>query len=48
MTTSGCDYGLLPGDNYPDWLTFNFDGSSVTFDVLVRLFLEFNFQIPAT
>ncbi|KAL2659004.1 hypothetical protein AAZX31_03G069700 [Glycine max] len=33
MTTSGCYYGLLPGDNYPDWLTFNFDGSSVTFDV---------------
>lgn len=33
MTTSGCDYGLLPGDNYPDWLTFNCDGSSVIFDV---------------
>ena len=33
MTTSGCDSGLYPGDNYPDWLTFNCDGSSVIFDV---------------
>ena len=33
MTTSECDSGLLPGDNYPDWLTFNCDGSSVIFYV---------------
>jgi len=26
----GC---LLPGDSYPDWLTFNCKGSSVSFDV---------------
>ncbi|GAU43039.1 hypothetical protein TSUD_329370 [Trifolium subterraneum] len=25
--------GLLPGDNYPDWLSFNDNGSSVTFEV---------------
>jgi len=25
--------GLLPGDNYPDWLTFNSNSSSVTFEV---------------
>ncbi|PNX74338.1 putative TIR-NBS-LRR resistance protein, partial [Trifolium pratense] len=25
--------GLLPGNNYPDWLTFNSNGSSVTFEV---------------
>ncbi|KEH23576.1 disease resistance protein (TIR-NBS-LRR class) [Medicago truncatula] len=25
--------GLLPGDNYPDWLAFNDNGSSVTFEV---------------
>jgi hypothetical protein len=24
---------LLPGDSYPDWLTFSFEGSSVTFEV---------------
>lgn len=34
MTTSdgggGC---LLPGDSYPDWLTFNSEGSSVTFKI---------------
>jgi len=26
-------FGLLPGDNYPDWLAFNGIGSSVTFEV---------------
>ncbi|RZC19154.1 hypothetical protein D0Y65_006114 [Glycine soja] len=26
----GC---LLPGDSYPDWLTFNSKGSSVTFEI---------------
>ncbi|AES79113.1 disease resistance protein (TIR-NBS-LRR class), putative [Medicago truncatula] len=25
--------GLLPGDNYPNWLAFNDNGSSVTFEV---------------
>jgi hypothetical protein len=25
--------GLLPGNNYPNWLTFNSNGSSVTFEV---------------
>ncbi|KAH1256578.1 TMV resistance protein N [Glycine max] len=34
MTTSdgggGC---LLPGDSYPDWLTFNSEGSSLTFEI---------------
>ncbi|MCH79268.1 disease resistance protein (TIR-NBS-LRR class) [Trifolium medium] len=25
--------GLLPGDNYPDWLTFNSNSSSVSFEV---------------
>jgi hypothetical protein len=25
--------GYLPGDSYPDWLTFSFGGSSVTFKV---------------
>ncbi|WJX70665.1 hypothetical protein P8452_54745 [Trifolium repens] len=25
--------GYLPGDSYPDWLTFSFGGSSVTFEV---------------
>jgi hypothetical protein len=25
--------GLLPGDNSPNWLTFNSNGSSVTFKV---------------
>ncbi|PNX60990.1 putative TIR-NBS-LRR resistance protein, partial [Trifolium pratense] len=25
--------GLLPGDNYPDYLSFNDNGSSVTFEV---------------
>jgi hypothetical protein len=25
--------GLLPGDNYPDWLSFNDNDSSVTFEV---------------
>ncbi|XP_040870290.1 disease resistance protein RPV1 [Glycine max] len=34
MTTSdgggGC---LLPGDSYPDWLTFNIEGSSLTFEI---------------
>jgi len=28
--SGGC---LLPGDNYPDWLTFLSEGSSVTFEV---------------
>ncbi|KAI5442753.1 disease resistance protein RPV1 [Lathyrus oleraceus] len=28
--SGGC---LLPGDSYPDWLTFNSEGSSVTFKV---------------
>ncbi|KAK7390631.1 hypothetical protein VNO78_25960 [Psophocarpus tetragonolobus] len=28
MTLSESDGGLLPCDNYPDWLTFNGDGSS--------------------
>jgi hypothetical protein len=25
--------GLVPGNNYPNWLTFNSNGSSVTFEV---------------
>ncbi|KAK7349959.1 hypothetical protein VNO77_07893 [Canavalia gladiata] len=31
-TINGCD-SLLPGDNYPDWLNFNSEGSSVIFKV---------------
>ncbi|XP_027907247.1 TMV resistance protein N-like isoform X2 [Vigna unguiculata] len=33
MTTSDDGHCLLPGDCYPDWLTFNSEGSSVTFDI---------------
>ncbi|KAI5392066.1 hypothetical protein KIW84_076743 [Lathyrus oleraceus] len=33
LTVDGCGYFLLPGDNYPDWLTFNSEGSSVIFEV---------------
>lgn len=33
MTVGGCGSFLLPGDNYPDWLTFNSEGSSVIFEV---------------
>ncbi|KAJ1411278.1 Ribonuclease H superfamily [Sesbania bispinosa] len=33
MTISGCDVTLLPSDNYPDWLAFDCEGSSVTFEV---------------
>lgn len=32
MTIDGCGF-LLPGDNYPDWLTFDSEGSSVIFEV---------------
>ncbi|XP_024632085.2 disease resistance protein RUN1-like [Medicago truncatula] len=32
MNVNGC---LLPGDNYPNWLNFNCQGSSVTFKVPV-------------
>ncbi|RDX89637.1 Disease resistance protein TAO1, partial [Mucuna pruriens] len=33
MTTSECRDYLLPGDNYPYWLTFNNEGSSVIFEI---------------
>jgi hypothetical protein len=33
MAVNGCGGQLLPGDSYPDWLTFNFKGSSVIFEV---------------
>ncbi|WJX65738.1 hypothetical protein P8452_50364 [Trifolium repens] len=33
MGVNGCGGQLLPGDSYPDWLTFNFKGSSVIFEV---------------
>ncbi|CAI8601085.1 unnamed protein product [Vicia faba] len=33
LTVDGCDNFLLPDDNYPDWLTFNSEGSSVIFEV---------------
>ncbi|KAK7390633.1 hypothetical protein VNO78_25966 [Psophocarpus tetragonolobus] len=33
MTTCEYDSNVLPGDHYPDWLTFDCDGSSVTFYV---------------
>ncbi|PNY14991.1 disease resistance protein (TIR-NBS-LRR class) [Trifolium pratense] len=33
MAVKGCGGQLLPGDSYPDWLTFNFKGSSVIFEV---------------
>ncbi|KAK2378877.1 disease resistance protein RPV1 [Trifolium repens] len=32
LTIDGCGF-LLPGDNYPDWLTFDSEGSSVIFEV---------------
>jgi len=35
MNENGCGGCLLPGDSYPDWLTFNCEGSSVTFEVPV-------------
>jgi len=33
MTFNVCDDFLLPGDNYPNWLTFNSEGSSIIFIV---------------
>jgi len=33
MDENGSGGCLLPGDSYPDWLTFNSEGSSVTFEV---------------
>ena len=33
MATSDGGGCLLPGDSYPDWLTFNSEGSSVTFEI---------------
>jgi len=33
MGVNGCGERMLPGDSYPDWLTFNFKGSSVIFEV---------------
>ena len=33
MTTSDGGDCLLPGDCYPDWLTFSSEGSSVTFEI---------------
>ncbi|KAK2366008.1 disease resistance protein RPV1 [Trifolium repens] len=33
MGVNGCGGRLLPGDSYPDWLTFHFKGSSVIFEV---------------
>ncbi|GAU29182.1 hypothetical protein TSUD_276010 [Trifolium subterraneum] len=33
MVVNGCGGRLLPGDSYPEWLTFNFKGSSVIFEV---------------
>ncbi|KAL5133289.1 TMV resistance protein N [Glycine soja] len=33
MATSDGGGCLLPGDSYPDWLTFNTEGSSVTFEI---------------
>lgn len=33
MAVNGSDCCLLPGDSYPNWLTFNSEGSSVTFEV---------------
>ncbi|PNX68508.1 disease resistance protein (TIR-NBS-LRR class) [Trifolium pratense] len=33
MDVNGHGGCLLPGDSYPDWLTFNFEGSSVIFEV---------------
>ncbi|WJX42959.1 hypothetical protein P8452_30129 [Trifolium repens] len=32
LTIDGCGF-LLPGDKYPDWLTFDSEGSSVIFEV---------------
>jgi hypothetical protein len=33
MGVNGCGEHMLPGDSYPDWLSFNFKGSSVIFEV---------------
>ncbi|XP_057452158.1 uncharacterized protein LOC130743971 [Lotus japonicus] len=33
MAVRGTGVSLLPGDNYPDWLNFNCEGSSVIFEV---------------
>ncbi|XP_022632558.1 TMV resistance protein N isoform X2 [Vigna radiata var. radiata] len=33
MTTSDGGDCLLPGDSYPDWLSFSSEGSSVTFEI---------------
>ncbi|XP_057745378.1 disease resistance protein RPV1-like [Arachis stenosperma] len=33
LSTNEHDNYLLPGDNYPDWLTFNSDGASIIFNV---------------
>jgi hypothetical protein len=33
MNENGSGGCLRPGDSYPDWLTFNCEGSSVTFEV---------------
>ncbi|XP_024641614.1 uncharacterized protein [Medicago truncatula] len=33
MDENGSGGCLLPGDSYPDWLTFDSEGSSVTFEV---------------
>ncbi|KEH25120.1 TIR-NBS-LRR RCT1-like resistance protein, putative [Medicago truncatula] len=33
MDVNGSDGRFLPGDSYPNWLTFNSEGSSVTFQV---------------
>ena len=33
MGVNGCGECMLPGDSSPDWLTFNFKGSSVIFEV---------------
>ena len=33
MIVDGRDSCLLPGDNYPNWLTFNSKGNSVIFEV---------------
>nr|WIL59985.1 nodulation protein [Melilotus officinalis] len=33
LTVDGCDSFLLPGDNYPNWLSFNSKGYSVIFEV---------------
>jgi len=33
LTVDGCGSFLLPGDNYPNWLSFNSKGYSVIFEV---------------